>query len=79
LRNKLGELHSYIIDEELDIICITEAWINEKLFGDSLAEYELPNYDLFTYQRQNKKGGGILIYVKSTMRAQCIDDFKTCG
>ena len=66
-----------MIDEDLDIVCRPVAGENEKLFGDSLAEYELPNFDLFTYQRQHKKGGGILIYVKNILRAHRTDEFKT--
>ena len=35
LRNKKDELFSYIVDEDLDVICITEAWINEEKFKES--------------------------------------------
>ena len=33
LRNKKDELISYALVEDLDIICITEAWVNESFFG----------------------------------------------
>ena len=29
------------------MVCITEAWINEKHFGDFLNEYKLDGYKLF--------------------------------
>ena len=37
LRNKKDELISYALVEDLDIICITEAWVNELFFGGLVA------------------------------------------
>ena len=58
------------------MVFITEAWINEKLFDDSLASFEIPGYNLFTYQRQNKVGGGIAIYIKDCFMSLCLSDIK---
>lgn len=77
LRNKVDELHSYMIDEDLDIVCITESWVNEKMFLDNLAEFKFPNYDLFTYQRKDKKGGGIAMYVKTALKACDVFNIKS--
>ena len=77
LRNKKDELISYTINENLDIICITEAWVNEELYGDSFQEYEIEGYSLYLYQRRGKKGGGVALYVKSNIQSVLMTDFKT--
>lgn len=77
LRNKKDELVSYAIVEDLDIICITETWINEFSYGDSLNEYEIDGYSFFLYQRSGKVGGGVALYVRSNMQSVLMSDFKT--
>ena len=70
IRNKLDELKVYIAEEDLDIICITESWVSEAHFGDSLLEYEIDGYRLFSYQRLGR-GGGILVYIR--MNLTCLE------
>ena len=67
LRNKKERLISYALIEDLDIICSTEAWVNEVFYGDSLHEYEIDGYSFYLYQRRGKTGGGVALYVKSNI------------
>ena len=62
LRNKKDELFSYIVDEDLDVICITEAWINEEKFKESKKEYEFDGYTMYLNQRTDRIGGGVVVY-----------------
>lgn len=55
-----------VASENLDIIGITESWINEET-RDFIGEYELPGYKLFKKDRTNKKGGGVLLYIRDTL------------
>ena len=64
--------------EDLDLVIITESWINENSFGDRLQDYDLDNYDTFTYQREKKIGGGILVYVKTKLRPFVNNHINTC-
>ena len=64
IRNKKFELFGYLIAENIDIACITETWVSESYFKDNLQEYHLNGYYLFCYQRLNKKGGGVFVYIK---------------
>lgn len=77
LRNKKDELVSYAIAEDLDIICITEAWINELFYGDSLHEYEIDGYSFYLYQRRLKMGGGVALYVRSNIQSVLRTDCKS--
>lgn len=69
LRNKRDELIAYIIEGDLDIVCITETWVSELYNGDLIREYELAGYNLHIYQRENKQGGGIFLYVKNNLNS----------
>ena len=53
-----------MISDDLDMVIITESWINENLLGDRMQDYAIDNYDMFAYQREIKMGGGILVYIK---------------
>src|ERR1700755_2098667 len=77
LRNKKDELTSYIIEENLNIICITEAWVNEAFYGDSLQEYEIDRYSFYLYQCRERSGGGVALYDKSNNESVLITDIKT--
>ena len=59
----------HMLSDDLDLVVITESWINETLLGDRIQDYEIDNYDIFTYQRKDKMGGGILVYAKRKLKA----------
>ena len=64
IRNKTIQFRAMIASENLDIIGITETWIQEKT-KDFIGEHEIPGYKLFKKDRLNKKGGGVMIYVRN--------------
>ena len=49
-----------------DIIGVTESWLNT-VSRDYLAEYNIPGYTIFEKSRENRNGGGILLYIKSNL------------
>ena len=78
LGNKINELRAIAASEKPDILCISESWINlqNKHFK---AEYVIEGYKLFNTDRAgNKKGGGVVMYVKDTIRSSIKTEFKTC-
>lgn len=76
LRNKKDELLSYIVEEDLDIVCITEAWVNEEQFRESRKEYEVDGYIMYLHQRTGKIGGGVVIYIKNSYTSSQVNDIK---
>ena len=71
-----------MLSDDLDLVVITESWINESMLGDRIQDYDIENYDIFTYQRKAKMGGGILVYAKRTLRPFCHGSFEympRCG
>lgn len=54
------------LNNAFDFIILTEAWIDNS--NSNL--YSLPNYTSFSFPRCNKKGGGIIIFIKNAYLAQ---------
>ena len=52
--------------EEYDVIGVTESWINT-VNRDFLAEFSIPGYSLFSCERNEREGGGVLLYVKTNL------------
>ncbi len=60
------ELLAYIATEEPDVIAITETWVNS---SHLMSELSFAGYESFHKNREYKRGGGVICYVKSTLSA----------
>ena len=63
IRNKMELFRAMVASEELDIIGITESWINTST-RDFEGEFEVSGYKMFKKDREGRKGGGVLLYVR---------------
>ncbi len=70
--NKRDELVTYALSENPDIISITETWINPS-DKHLISEVSIPGYNMFLKCRENRKGGGVILYVKDTISATEIE------
>lgn len=68
IRNKLPEFRALVSSVELDIICITETWINTERV-DFVGEFHLPGYTMVKKDRVSRAGGGVMLYVRSHLNA----------
>ena len=70
--NKRDELVAYAMSENPDIISITETWLD---ISDKhlISEVSIPGYNAFLNCRENRKGGGVILYVKDTIHATEIE------
>jgi hypothetical protein len=69
LNNKKLHIEVLLTDQELDldVLCITEHWLDEKEIG----YYNFDNYSLISkFCRKNKRRGGSCIYVKTKLEAK---------
>ena len=64
LFNKMDEIAQVAIEKRPSLIAICETWANP-LEPDSL--YELPDYSLYRHDRQHCRGGGVAVYVHSSI------------
>ena len=60
----------------MDIVCLTETWVNE-----SISDFEIltTGYDIYKNDRQNRTGGGVLIAIKSSLSSSqvCFADLPS--
>ena len=76
VRNKFQELRALAVLHDFDIICITESWVSEKFNKDLLSEYELQGYKYYLYQRENRQGGGVILYIKESFTVKNVHGVK---
>ena len=74
IRAKLDEFQCYFALERPDIICVTETWVSEVFNGDRLQDFELQGYNMFSYCRELRQGGGLFVYVNNLYSATGVDD-----
>jgi hypothetical protein len=72
IKNKFNILKAHIISKKYDLIAITETWINTKS-GDFLGEYVINGYKMIAKDRSNRRGGGVLLYVRDHILYKKID------
>ena len=53
-----------------DIIAISETWIQ----SDSITEFQINGYELFSVRRKTKGGGGVVLYVKQDVQCQLLTE-----
>ena len=54
-----------------DIAIVTESWVKPTTAPD---QYNIANFNVFSKCRQDRPGGGILIYTKDNLRAEPIEE-----
>ena len=76
LMNKIDIVRGIACTEDLDIIGITETWLDtkEKHF---LPEVEIDGYTLFHKDRVDRRGGGVALYVRNTLHSYINNRIKT--
>ena len=68
---KIDEIRLIIFTLNLDALCISETWLNDQIGNH---EISIEGYDLFRKDRINKRGGGVCIFVKSSLTVKNRED-----
>ena len=75
IRNKTVSLQSYLQTNPVDVISISETWLDDDF---NSCELGLPDdYCIFRNDRANTRGGGVLISVRSYLLPQRLPDLET--
>ncbi|KAK8741935.1 hypothetical protein OTU49_002018 [Cherax quadricarinatus] len=75
VRNKIDELRLIASAGNIDIIAITETWLNLK-DREMPSECHIQGYKLFHTDRVNRKGGGVAMYVRDNLNCCVRQDIK---
>ena len=63
-----------ILNYNFSIICFSETWLDET--NNENSNYELPGYYSIHQIRNNRKGGGVSIYIKKALNFKTKDDLS---
>ena len=68
--NLVKKMYDYLneISLNFDIIAISETWIQ----SDSITEFQINGYALFSVRGTTKCGGGVVLYVKQDRQCQVL-------
>ena len=72
LRNKFEDLEILAATNNYHVIGITESWL-DTANRDFVAEYSLPKYSIFSCERENKNGGGVILYVHNSLHPTALE------
>jgi exonuclease III len=62
---KMSILQELVYSNDYDIICLCETWLNDSVLNNEL----LPGYSIHRRDRQAQIGGGVLVAVRTNMKA----------
>ena len=63
------ELEATALTSNYDVIGVTETWLSES-DGD---EYNISGYTLYRKDRQDRRGGGVALYIRNSLDAQVLN------
>ena len=61
LYQKIELLHTYLEVENIDLAALSETWFHDDILR---AETHISGYQCFRKDRIDKRGGGVVLYVK---------------
>lgn len=67
--SKFNELKSVFLKSKLDIICLTESWLSNKITDQMIS---IDGYKLIRNDR-NRHGGGICVYYRDTLSCRIVN------
>ena len=72
LGSKFDDLENYIssLTSQFDVIALSETWLKA---DTNLALYQLNDYYMYQLDRVSRKGGGVAIYVKNTLKHRLLN------
>ena len=73
LGNKINELESIMASENIDLVAVTETWFNESHDWD----ITIPGFSLYRKDREGRKGGGVALYMKDSIKCNLIQVSET--
>lgn len=65
IKNKFEELSTVVLTHNQDINVFVETWLTNDVVDESIY---IPGYTIFRKDRSYKKGGGIIIYLRNTLK-----------
>jgi exonuclease III len=62
------------LSNKFDVFTVSETWLDSKITD---LEIEIPGYNIYRVDRENKTGGGVCIYVRQIYKTICLRDISS--
>ena len=74
LKTNFGSIKCFLkeLNVYFHVIAISETWLDNDC---DLQEYSLPGYDMFNSFRNNKRGGGVALYINNNLTVKKLSNF----
>uniref|UniRef100_A0A6P8INI3 Uncharacterized protein LOC116303067 n=1 Tax=Actinia tenebrosa TaxID=6105 RepID=A0A6P8INI3_ACTTE len=72
-REHFIQVKDTVISNDFDVFTISETWLDNSV---SNLEVEIPGYNVFRVDRQNKRGGGVCSYAKQSFKTQVLNEIS---
>ena len=73
LAPKIDELRYYITYSNLDLVCLTETWLQEHIYNNVVA---ISDFNLLRRDRKDRQHGGVCIYIRDSIQFSLLDDLS---
>ncbi|XP_068680135.1 uncharacterized protein [Montipora foliosa] len=70
-RDHLVQLQTLVSEKGFDVLAISESWLNSTV---SNVEVEIGGYKLFRQDRLRKRGGGVCVYIRTSLKAKVLKE-----
>jgi hypothetical protein len=73
--NKLVDFQNLVYLSECDVVSVGETWLNNSVLNSEILD--LNNYVIYRRDRENQRGGGVLVAVKKEIQSSYISNSNT--
>ena len=73
VKNKTSDIEHIVMDRNIDMLFITETWLNEKGDESIIASLTPSGYSFKSFPRKNRRGGGVGVLMKTQYLHQILD------
>jgi exonuclease III len=71
LPNKINELEILVEMQEIDIVCVTETWLKDKMPDEAI---DCLGMNLCRHDRMNRVGGGVAVFINNRIPFKVRED-----
>ena len=72
-RGHFVQVKDTVTSLNFDVFTISEIWVNHAV---SNLEIEIAGYDIYRIDRQNKRGGGVCVYVRQIFKTEVLNEIS---
>ena len=75
IKANFDNMYKYLesLQIKFDVIAVSETWLTEH---DDINDFILPDYEILSINRTNKRGGGVMLYISNNIEYEKLNDLS---